>query len=139
MKRLEKFYQIHGSGIGQDGIERQIVVVGRKIEHNVMIDEKIDTRIMDDVSNNTIYKGVTTFQRKVRRKEFVMSYSICHPDDEFVLSRGVKIAKDRIKSNPKGLITTDSWGMLQDDMCMGIIAVELIHVAQNIDKYLPEE
>lgn len=136
MKERQKIYHIDGIVKGEDGVQRHVVLVGKMVEEDVMNNETANITLVEKKTRKNV-NAVAFVQRKVRQKKLTIGLSICHPADDFDIEKGIEIAKSRAKKQPIGSISTTDWNMLQDDMCMGILLVQLAHVSENIDKYLP--
>lgn len=66
---------------------------------------------------------------------FRMGFAICHPDDEFDMDEGVRLALKRTKSSKRELVS-NSYSLLGNDRCYMLVKDEMEYIQNNPDKYL---
>ena len=130
----EKQYVVSANAYCKEGKEHHVTIVGvykRIKEKGVEVIDEVDEA------------GVEISKiKKVKRykRTFTMSYSICHPEDEYNEKIGIHIAMRRLKNGDTiGTLATSDLTMLNDDQCYAILTNEKIHITKNIDHYIKKK
>lgn len=134
----EKFYSMYGKAVDANDETHIVTVVGKYEQYTKTEDEILPTQIQINDSNN-FRNGTVIFPMKKHYRKFKLSYSICHPNDEFNEDVGIRIAKSRInRGDTVGELTSRNITMLNKDQCNMLVFCELQHIIQHIDEYLPQ-
>ena len=129
----ENHYFTKATATDKDGVEHEIVIAGVWLQHKEQID------VIQKVSLEYGKNGNLTFQTNLTCKTLSLGYAICSAEDEFDYEIGKKIALRRAKKSPIGKVATVDFTMLNNDQCNALVMVEAMHIASNIDKYLPQK
>lgn len=83
---------------------------------------------------------VTTIaQIPVYEYSLTLGKAICHHDDKFDASVGMKLALKRIKNGGLGRIKTEDYTMLTEDACQVLVDNKAKYIAANIERFIPAE
>lgn len=128
----QELFSAHGAAIDKNGDVHVVTVVGVL---ETWRERVVNNDVVKYVNlNGNEREGVLLTSNKVLKKKLTMSFSICHPMDEFDENVGIGIAKRRIKEGRTlGTLETTCLTMLHENSIEAILKAELKTLIDNIE------
>lgn len=120
----QEFFDVNGVAHDKNGKRHVITVVGmlETWRERIVVDENVKYLTV----NGKEKEGILLKSEKLLKKKLTMSFSVCHPLDEFKESVGIGIAKRRIKEGRTlGSVESTCLTMLHENSIKALLKAEL--------------
>lgn len=120
----QEFFNVNGVAHDKNGQRHVITVVGmlETWRERIVVDENVKYLTV----NGKEKEGILLKSEKLMKKKLTMSFSVCHPLDEFKERVGIGIAKRRIKEGRTlGSVESTCLTMLHENSIKALLKAEL--------------
>ena len=126
---------VSGHAEDKNGVSHLVTVVGEVKQDTVweVVNEDIQVQ---HVKPGSYVDGFIAYPKKKFKRTLTIAYSICHPEDAPSLEIGEKIARDRLKTKPLGIATTENVTMFQKEDLAYLTGAKFDYICENIDKFI---
>ena len=121
--------------VDKNGKEHKVIVYGMVEQTNGPKLHVDDVKLSNGIPGAFI-EGNLVYKRKTFKRRLAIGYAICHPEDEFNVFVGEKIAKRRCMKDPYAEAETNSVTMFHREDLAAIVSSKLDHICKNIDKFI---